>query len=269
LVRNVAPISADQIVAELNAAGTKRAVVLSVAYWFGDPRREGLEDEYAKVRAENDWTVQQASRFADRLIPFCSVNPLKSYALEEIARCTERLRAKGLKLHFNSSGVDIRVPEQREKVRQVFRAANQFRLPVVVHVRGDLDVYGREHADIFLKDILTAAPDVTVQIAHLWGGEAFADSALAVYAAAVSAGKPETNNLYFDVADIARWVARSGPRRQIAADRMRQIGLHRILWGSDMSPPAAREAWTTFGATLPLTAEEIGIIASNVAPYLP
>src|SRR3712207_8315818 len=43
----------------------------------------------AKVRAENDWTVQQASRFADRLIPFCSVDPLKSYALEEIARSEE------------------------------------------------------------------------------------------------------------------------------------------------------------------------------------
>jgi uncharacterized protein len=48
------------------------------------------------------------ARFTDRLRGFCSVNPLKDYALEEITRCARdpRLRS-GLKMHFGNSDVDL------------------------------------------------------------------------------------------------------------------------------------------------------------------
>ena len=58
-----------------------------------------VEDEYAKVRAENDWTGAQAALFPERLRAFCSFNPLKQYALDELARCAKdpNLR-RGIKL---------------------------------------------------------------------------------------------------------------------------------------------------------------------------
>ena len=75
--------------------------------------------------------------FPARLVPFCSVNPLKGYAREEINRCATQLMVKGLKLHFNTSGVDLLSQRHAETVRRVFQAVNERRLAMVVHVRGD------------------------------------------------------------------------------------------------------------------------------------
>src|SRR5438309_12007456 len=74
-------ITAADLVAALDSAGIRRALVLSVAYQFANPNRPALENEYAAVKAENDWTSLQVARFPDRLKGFCSVNPLREYAL--------------------------------------------------------------------------------------------------------------------------------------------------------------------------------------------
>jgi predicted TIM-barrel fold metal-dependent hydrolase len=111
---------------------------------------------------------------------------------------------------------------------------------------------------------------VPFQIAHLWGGEQFSADALAVYADAVSSGDPRTKNLYFDVAEVALVAEGRKPILEALAARIRQIGLSRILYGSDgpaavsMSP---REEWK-LTRTLPLTEDEFRALAANVAPYL-
>lgn len=102
----------------LDAAGIRRAVVLSVAYMYGSPSRT-VTDEEAKVRAENDWTAAQVSKYADRLVAFCGVNPLKEYAVDEIARCaTIKGVRTGVKLHFGNSDVQLENPEHLEKVQR-------------------------------------------------------------------------------------------------------------------------------------------------------
>ncbi len=119
-------IAAKFLIAQLDAAGIRDAVVLSVAYSFSNPNKAPVPNEYAHVMAENDWTSAQVAGYSDRLVGFCSVNPLKPYALQEIARCAKdpNLRT-GLKLHFGNSDVNVDNPEQLTRVRQVFRAANQ------------------------------------------------------------------------------------------------------------------------------------------------
>ena len=63
--------------------------------------------------------------------------------------------------------------------------------------------YGREEARIFLNEILTAAPDIAVQIAHLCGAGGFddpsVDQALGVFVDAITNGDPRTKQLYFAV----------------------------------------------------------------------
>src|SRR5262245_60463060 len=81
------PINARELVALLDEAGIRRAVVLSLGYQYGNPNKPMVPDEYSAVKAENDWTAAQIAPFADRLRGFCGLNPLKPYALEEIARC--------------------------------------------------------------------------------------------------------------------------------------------------------------------------------------
>jgi predicted TIM-barrel fold metal-dependent hydrolase len=262
------PVTAPQLVTQLDDAGIRRAVVLSLAYWFGSARSTPIEDEYAKVKAENDWTAAQVARFPDRLVAFCSFNPLKEYAAAELDRCAEHQNIVGLKLHFANSGVDVRNPSHVEKLRQIFRAANEHRLPIVVHLWISDQHYGRAHSVIFLEQILSAAPDVIVQIAHFaGGGSGYVDDAIGPFAEAITAGDRRTRNVYFDVTSVADG-RRSEAELQRLAARLREIGLGRILFGSDMAPPPAWQPWMTFRMTVPLTAVEFQRIAANVAPYL-
>jgi predicted TIM-barrel fold metal-dependent hydrolase len=255
------PITADLVVKELDEAGIKKGVVLSVAYQW---------DNSDKTRAENDWVAEQTALYPDRLIPFFSFNPLKEYALEELERCARNPRFKGIKLHFGNSRVDIRKPEHAEKLRQIFRAANKHRLPLFVHLWtiGDYDEKGAEYAKVFLNQLLPEAPDVTVVIAHMAGGGKPTEPAMAVFREAISARDPRTKNLYFELSTL---VDHDSPPRllKIEAERLREVGLDRILWGSDqhLNNPAGKQ-WLFFRSLMPLTEDELRKIANNVAPYL-
>ena len=265
------PETADQLIAFLDEAGIKQAVVLSEAYILDSPQ-DGLPDAAARLRAaraENDWTADQVARFPQRLVAFCSFSPLEDYALAELERCAASHRFKGLKLHFGTSHVDVKNPDHVAKVRRVVEAANRLGMPIVMHVRADAS-YGREHAQIVLDQLIAAAPGVPITIAHLWGGELFSDDALAVYADAVSRADARTRNLYFDIAEVPLAISKAPEAPPKVVARMRQIGLDRILYGSDgpvVESATPLEAWKRI-RTLPLTEEELRIVASNVAPYL-
>lgn len=264
-------ITADALVANMNEAGIERAVVLSVAYWFGGPSPSYSEEEYATVRAENDWTAAQVARHPDRLVAFCGISPLRDYAVPELRRCARELGMKGIKMHFRGDEVDILDnPQHVEKVRQVFQAANDQGMAIVVHseARG---AYGRAHAEAFLNRLLPAAPDVPVQIAHLWGGNQYRAEPLAVYADAIAAGDPRTRNLYFDLAEAVPGAQGSDAALREIAQRIRQIGLDRVLYGSDATTAGGAriaQRWAQLRHRLPLTDAELQDIADNVAPYL-
>jgi predicted TIM-barrel fold metal-dependent hydrolase len=273
---NIVPaIPATALISVLDAAGIQSAAVLSVAYIFGSPDFS-FSDEYERVKAENDWTSQQVAAYPQRLRGFCSFNPLRDYALAELSRCADdpHLRT-GLKLHFASSGVDLQNPEHVAKLRQVFRAANDRRMAIVVHLRTSPPrTYGAEEARIFLNEIVPAAPDVPIQIAHLAGsGPGYndppANEALSVFADAIAAKASGTSRLFFDV--TTRVDLNISPENaKLAAAQMRKIGLERILFGSDAAtggnlPP--RQAWVAF-RQLPLNEDEFRVIAGNVAPYM-
>src|SRR5690349_13170941 len=271
------PITAHDVIALLDSAGIQRALLLSVAYLYGSPKRT-VQDEYAKVRAENDWNAAQAAEYPKRLRAFCGFNPLKDYAIKELERCagTPGLRG-GIKLHFGNSDVQLDNHDHVERLKEVFRAANRHRMAIVVHLRASISKkrpYGAPEARIFLEQLLPAAPDVIVLVAHLAGSgpgydDPAADSAMAVLAGAVERHDPRTRNLWFDVAsivtpDISPAIA------SVVVKRIRQVGVNRILYGSDAAAGGNlrhRESWAAF-RRLPLTDKEFTTIAQNLAPYL-
>ena len=264
-------ITADRLIAEMDAAGVKRAAVLSVAFWFGNPRRK-VDDEYAKVRAENDWVAEQVTRYPDRLVGFCSFNPLKDYALEELNRCVKNPSFKGLKLHVGNSRLDMLDPQHVDKLRSVFRAANEKRFPILIHLWTSLGDYRRAHAEAFLNQILPVAPDIPIQIAHMAasGPNYHSDDAFEVYANAAAKHDPRMKNVYTDVASM---VTRNTTTETLAlvAKRLRQFGLGHVLFGSDRSPEfgndSPKDAWDAF-RRLPLTEKEFRTVAGNLAPYM-
>ncbi|WP_162056109.1 amidohydrolase family protein [Pontibacter pamirensis] len=256
------PYTAEMLIAKLDKAGIQRGVVMSNAYYFDAVRPEPVPDAYQKLKAENDWTAEQVAQFPNRLVAFCSFNPLKDYAIEELNRCAASGRFRGLKMNFNAAQLDFHNPDQVAKVRQVMEEANKHRLPMIIHVRSS-PKYDSADAQVFLRQLVAAAPDVPIQIAHLWGGENFSGSALAVYAEAVASKDPLTKNLYFDISGA--WHYGQPEEMQEIVKQIRKIGLERILYGSDGDPV---ESWEAFQKKVPLTKDEFSIIANNVAPYL-
>jgi predicted TIM-barrel fold metal-dependent hydrolase len=269
-------ISARALVELLDAAGVERALVLSMAYTWGKASRAPVENEYDHVKSENDWTAQQAALYPNRLRAFCSVNPLKAYALEELERCSRNPQLRhGLKLHFGNSDVDLDNPNDVAEVKKIFEAANGFRMPIVVHMHTSIDNrrnYGADQARVFLNELLPAAADVPVQIAHLAGSGGYpatTDAALGVFTDTIAKRDPRMTNVWFDATVVVRPAMPPADLERIAA-RIRQVGVGRVLYGSDAaaSPQTYPKAgWAAF-LGLPLTPAEFRIIANNIAPYM-
>jgi predicted TIM-barrel fold metal-dependent hydrolase len=269
-------IDADYLVRELDAAGISQAIVLSVAYSFSNPNKPQVPDEYAHVMGENNWTSAQVAKYPRRLLGFCSVNPLRSYALQEIARCAKDSNlSAGLKLHFGNSDVNLGNPGHLAQMRRVFRSANEHHMAIVVHMHANIDhhrPYGAKEARIFLEQLLPEAPDVVVQIAHLTGGGGYddpaTDAALSVFVKAIERKDPRMKNVYFDVCGIAipgMWEDKA----DLVVTRIRQIGTRRLVYGSDAAtadntPRDAFKRWHN----LPLTQDEFRAIDNNVLPYV-
>ncbi|MFC0254526.1 amidohydrolase family protein [Massilia consociata] len=262
------PVSARDLIPQLDAAGIARAAVLSVAHVYGLPENSAGE-EYARVRAENDWAARQAAEFPDRLVALCSVDPLKDYALAELARCAASEEfGRGIKLHPGPGGIRSDDPEQLERVQRVFRSANARGMAIVLQLRET----GPRQARLLIEQLLPHAPDVPVQVAY--SGAAQGDSArqiaaLAVLADAAARQDPRMRQVWFDVASFARPGLSPAEARKLVR-RLRQVGMERVLYGSDAAAGAdvrPGEAWAAFRG-LPLTDAEAARVAGNVMPYL-
>jgi predicted TIM-barrel fold metal-dependent hydrolase len=269
------PIDAKALIRMLDEAGIRRAVVLSNAFRYGSPEATGA-DEYARVVAENDWTASEAAKYPRRLTALCSFNPLKDYAITELKRCARDKRfGRAIKLQFGSSNVDFDDPTDIALLRRLFRAGNTAGMGFVIHLRTTRKrAYGAAQARVFMDELLPAAPDVAVQIAHLAGGgggslDDGAQEMLNEFAAAILRKDSKVRNLYFDLSGAVggdNWPARA----QLVVNHIRALGTARVVYGSDGGDPTDPPAKAVVAAyrQLPLTVAEFRAIDANVAPYL-
>jgi uncharacterized protein len=278
--QKIKTITAADVIKQLDEAHIQKAVLLSTAYAYGRPGREP-QNEYEKVKEENDWVGAQAALYPKRLTAFCGFNPFKEYALRELERCGKNPNTnRGIKMHFGNSDVRLENPEHIEKLKAVFRAANANRMSIVIHMRASISLdrpYGAEQALSFLQNLMPLATNITVQIAHLGSaGPGYNDPKVDAFMDAVVAELHDPRstiqnrkNLYFDLTTVAH-PGNPPERAAMVAKRIRQLGADRILYGSDATlgsnqPP--REAWATLRG-YDLTDKEIKTIAKNRAPYL-
>lgn len=262
------PRDGAALLRELDAAGIKRAVVLSVGYSFADERK-ALTDPDRLTREENDWTSSQVMQSGGRLIGFCSANPLRPAALEELDRCLSLAGMRGIKLHLGNAGVTVRDPQHLAGLQQLFELAARRKAPILVHMRARGGAnFGAEDARILLDHLVTRAPDVEIVVAHFGAsGPGYPpqnDEVMSVFAEAAERRDPRLRNLYFDVATnvTAETTAEEG---LLIAKRIRQLGPRRVLYGSDLTPPGGSVAagWEIFRTRVPLTPAEVRTIAGN------
>jgi predicted TIM-barrel fold metal-dependent hydrolase len=260
-----------ELLAELDSAGIEKAVVLSVGYSFADERKK-LPDPDRLTRDENDWTSGQVAASGGRLIGFCSANPLRDAALEELGRCLGLPGMRGIKLHFGNGGVSLRDSTHAARVARIFTFAEARHAPVLVHMRArGGSNYGGEDARLFLDRLVSVAPSIEIVVAHLgYSGPGYpdADSVMAAFGDAAERGDPRMRNVYFDVAtDVTEETTPANAL--LVARRIRQVGPRHVLYGSDLSPPggSVRSGWQIFRDRVPLTMEEMRTIAGNVTRF--
>ena len=104
-------------------------------------------------------------------------------------------------------------------------------------------------------------------IAHLGSagpGYTQADEIMAVFADAAQRRDPRLRHLFFDAATNVT-PDTSPDEAALIVSRLRPVGIGRILYGSDLTPPGGSIAagWAAFRTRLPLTAAELRTIASN------
>ena len=263
---------AKALLAELDAAGVEKAVVLSVGYTFADERKN-LPNPDSLTRAENDWTSGQVASSGGRLLGFCSANPLRPAALAELERCLGLPGMVGIKQHLGNGGVTLRDTSHLRRMQEVFALAQRLGKPVLVHMRARGGAnYGGEDARLLLAKVVPSAPDIDVIVAHLgYSGPGYpdADSVMAAFGDAAEHSDPHMRNVYFDVATDVIEETTPG-NAALVARRIRQVGARKVLYGSDLSPPGGsiRSGWQIFRDKVPLTAEEKSTIAGNVLQFV-
>ncbi|HEV2125243.1 MAG TPA: amidohydrolase family protein [Chloroflexota bacterium] len=269
------PVTAEKLIADMDKAGIRRALVLSTGYYLGGagsdntPRLKPVNDKVKAVQLENDWQAAQVARYPDRLVLACGINPMESYAIAEMVRCKQSLQARAVKMKVGEHGdkLDLNKPDDRAKLRRFFKAANDNRMAIVIHLGSDGGL-GRKEVRSFLNDVVSAAPDIPIQIAHMGFASA---QALSEFADARAAGDPLTKNLYFDLS-VGSFKDLPTATGSFLAEAIRKIGLEHVLYASDTLPgdhnPPTHEHWPAMRSKLPLTEAEFRAIADNITPYI-
>lgn len=266
-----APLTPDDLLKAMDRAGVRRALVMSTGYLAESPMMVPQRaDAAALLRAANDWTVNLARESGGRLGAFVAIDPLRPDALPEIMRWRGNPDVTGIKLHLTASAVSLRRDRDLAALRAVFHAAADARLAIVIHLRPASMDYGARDVQRFLADVLPAAGDTPVQIAHAggWGGLDQATlSALGAFADAFARHPGKFRHVWFDLADV--WRDDSSPaNKQALVALIRRIGLRHFLPASDwpFSGDLA-DYYSRRYPELPLTAAEWKILRSQVAPY--
>ena len=136
----VEPLTADDLLADMDEAGVQTAWMMSTAYLAESPMMvPPLADAATRVHDANAFTVAAAAAHPGRLVAFVSVNPLAPDALAEIAAWKDEPSVKGLKLHLTNSGVDLRDPDQVRRLAAVFDAASDAGMTIMIHMRTRAD----------------------------------------------------------------------------------------------------------------------------------
>jgi predicted TIM-barrel fold metal-dependent hydrolase len=268
----VAPHSPADLLAAMDRAGIRRAAVLSDGYLAESPLMNPQRPDAADImRAANDWTVGLARQYPERFFAFVAVDPIRPPALPEIARWRGNSAVTGIKLHLTASGIDLRKDSDVAALAAVFRAASDARFAIVIHMRTQKPDYGAPDVQRFIRDVLPAAGNTPVQIAHAggWGGIDKATlSALATFADAIEAHPERFQHVWFDLSGV--WNDKSSDAdKQALVALIRRIGPRYFLPGSDWpyNGDDLADYYDRVYPELPLTKPEWSIIRSNVAQY--
>ncbi len=152
----------------LREVQSPQMVAVSMAHLYASPWFENLPDivqnERAKIEAEHDFLVSCVRQHPNRMVGMISINPLKSYALEELARVGRLPEILGVKLHLPACGLQLGNPEHLAALRRVFEWCVENERSVLIHVfSGDEPLDWTARFWTLMEDF----PSLEIIVAHI------------------------------------------------------------------------------------------------------
>ncbi len=227
----------------LKNTAVKRIDLISMAHVFSSEEFGGFKNERELVQKENDYVAEARNKHPKKIKAFCSVDPLRDYALNELERCRTRLKMDGVKLHHNANQVYLTVPAHLAKVKQVFEFAAKHKMPILLHFDNSHRRFGKPDVDLLAASILNDLKPVKLRIAHFGtsGGfnprtKGFLDAFLDQLATNT---KLKKHKITFDISAVGLDKDSEGVRKltdtewtELAA-YVRKIGFERITFATD------------------------------------
>lgn len=219
----------ETLLREGGEAGVDRFIVQSVA------------TVPTQVIPINNFISQSVEKFPDKLIGFGAMHP----DFEDIEGEIERIYAlglKGIKLHSDFQQFNI----DDEKALPIYENAQRLGLPILFHIGDSRYDYSSPER---LLNVVKKFPNLTVIGAHFAGWSMW-DKGAELF---------DHSGIYTDCSSSLYAMT-----PEHAAELIRKIGVHRVMWGTDYPMWSAKEELERFDR-LPLTDRERELILSENA----
>jgi uncharacterized protein len=234
----------DDLVASMDEAG----VDVSIAAGFGWSNPE-------IAREANDYNLEAARLHPERIVAFCSVNPLwGDDAVEEVRRC-HALGAKGIgELHPDTQGI---LDADLASLAPVLDTAKELGMPTLIHASEPVG-HGYPGKGTVTPELLmalvTAFPSNKFIFSHFGGGLPFY--------ALMPEVKSALKSVYFDSAAFPFLY-----RPEVFDVTARAVGAEKILFASDFPLVSQERALAEFGDS-GLTSEQSRLVRGDNAAKL-
>lgn len=231
----------ERLVRHGKSLGIERMIAL------GDVLLHGRDFTLEQIRAVNNGTAHVLHWRPDYFVGFCFLNPKlgERAVMTEVERCVTRFGFKGIKLEICNNARDV-------CMRPVMAAARRWKLVVLQHAWSQTNLrqrsYHSDPADVAL--LAQRHADVPIIMPHLTG----------IGVRGVLEAKPWPN-LYVDTSGGL-------PDEGLVEYAAEQIGVHRLLYGSDLPGRAPSVAIARVRGARLSAAEKQQILFGNAARLL-
>ena len=227
----------------LKNTGTKRIDLISMAHVFSSSEFGKFENERELVEAENSYVAAARNKYPKKVKAYCSVDPLREYALEELERCRTRLKMDGIKLHHNANQVYLTEPEHLAKVKKVFEFGAKHKTPILLHFDNSHRRFGGPDVDLLVGSILDDLRPVKLRIAHFGTSGGFSPRTKAFLDSFTehlrTNSKLKRHRIMFDISAVGLDKDSEGVRKLTdeewteLGEYCRKLGFDRILFATD------------------------------------
>lgn len=203
-------VGAVELIAMMDEEGVDKAVTFGFPWCDPD-----------KTRMHNDYILEAVTRFPDRLMGFCCLDPTQPDAWEEAERCLKAGMAGVGELAFYCSDMDC---VSLDGLAPIMEACRQFNAPVMIHTNEPVGHHYPGKTDNTLAQIYALVkrfPDNRLILAH-WGGGIFLFNLLKKEV------RQTLTNVWYDTA-ASPFLYRPDIYRQA----VELAGEDKVLWGTD------------------------------------